>query len=198
MTGYIKIGKTKGTSSRDVQDRMRELYSSPSSSGVPRPFDCYYAAVVADRHTVEKKLHTIFSDYRINPKREFFERVPLASARAALELVAEVDVTPREMSEGEEEGDIKPPKLPHFKFQKYGIPKGATLVFVRDNTVTCTVEDSNRNVKDSEGEVTTLSPLTQKLLGWRRAPSGADYWLYGDETLADLRRRLDEEDANRE
>ena len=38
MPDYIKIG----TTTRAIEDRMRDLYTS----GIPVPFECYYAAEV--------------------------------------------------------------------------------------------------------------------------------------------------------
>ena len=69
MDGYIKIGMTSGDSPKDVQKRMSEL----DSTGVPRAFQCEYAAVVENYANVEGALHTAFGDYRVRTNREFFE-----------------------------------------------------------------------------------------------------------------------------
>ena len=70
MPEYIKIGRTFR---EDVEQRLKEL-SNPS--GVPLPFECRYAAEVADATKVEQALHDAFECDRINPKREFFKTDP--------------------------------------------------------------------------------------------------------------------------
>ena len=56
MPGIVKIGRT----SRDtIEERLGELYST----GVPVPFDCVYAAKVADAERVEKALQDAFGPY---------------------------------------------------------------------------------------------------------------------------------------
>ena len=52
MEGYTKVGKTRSS----VEQRMREL----DSTGVPLPFECFYAARVADIEFVERRLHDAF------------------------------------------------------------------------------------------------------------------------------------------
>ena len=65
MPGIVKIGITGGT----VEERMRSLYST----GVPLPFECYFALEVDDSSNIEKKLHHGLDDFRVNDSREFFE-----------------------------------------------------------------------------------------------------------------------------
>ena len=68
MPGYTKVGKTTST----VEQRMKEL----DTSGVPLPFECFYAAKVADIDHVEKSLHDAFADHRVRQRREFFRIAP--------------------------------------------------------------------------------------------------------------------------
>ena len=56
MPGLVKIGKpVKGS----VEGRLNELYST----GVPVPFECAYAARVADESEVERAFHKAFGPY---------------------------------------------------------------------------------------------------------------------------------------
>ena len=195
MPGCIKIGETGGNSPAAVQKRMRGL----DSTGVPRPFDCAYAAVVADRKYVEDSLHEVFGDRRIRPTREFFEGVEVHRVIRALQMVAELEVTPGETPELDEEGQavqVKPPKRPPLTFPMVRIDVGAELHFIRDEKVTCTVED-DRHVR-YQNKTTALSPLTQELLGYSRSPAGADYWMYEGETLNERRRRMESEGTGEE
>jgi len=63
MPGMVKIGLT----TRTVDERMKELYTT----GVPYPFECLGAQKVKDAAKVEKAIHRIFDDYRVQ-NREFF------------------------------------------------------------------------------------------------------------------------------
>ena len=193
MPGYIKIGHTHGGSEADVRARMSTLYST----SVPLPFECVYAAVVEDAPGIEKKLHTAFEKDRRSPQREFFEGVPLHSAIAALKIASGRDVTPRSSPEKDADGkqvSVKPSKRPPLTFSMVQIDVGTELLFIRDENITCTVED-DRHVK-YQGETTALSPLTQKLLGYATTPGGPDYWLYEGETLSERRMRLEDEEAS--
>ena len=83
---YIKIGKTKA----GVDRRLSELYST----GVPLPFECFYAGRVRSglsEGDVETRLHRAFAPHRVNPRREFFEMEP-DCAKAILELLTD-DIT---------------------------------------------------------------------------------------------------------
>src|SRR2546422_166118 len=76
MPGLVKIGRT---SSDEVDVRLSQL-NAPS--GVPLPFEVYFAAEVSDCAKLERTLHQLFAEARINPRREFFrvdpEKVVLA------------------------------------------------------------------------------------------------------------------------
>lgn len=63
-----------------------------SHSGVPVPFECYYACEVQDGQDVEKRLHFAFGDHRINPKREFF-RISPERVQMILEALSLKNVT---------------------------------------------------------------------------------------------------------
>ena len=79
MPGLVKIGMTQR---EDVQARINEL---SRHSGVPVAFTCHYAAELPDGAAaaeVEKILHQLFGDHRVNLRKEFFkmdaEKVVLA------------------------------------------------------------------------------------------------------------------------
>ena len=60
MPGLVKIGLTTDC----VETRIGQL---STHSGVPLPFECYFAAEVNDCAKLEKTLHQLFSESRINP-----------------------------------------------------------------------------------------------------------------------------------
>lgn len=80
IDGVVKIGKT----TRSSESRAAEI---SKSTGVPVAYQVAYEEFVSDCVAVEKELHRMFSNYRINPKREFF-RIPLNEATRALKQVA--------------------------------------------------------------------------------------------------------------
>src|SRR5204863_9381589 len=86
MPGLVKIGFTEDS----VVNRMRQL---TAHAGVPLPFECYYAAEVDDTTRVERILHQLFSEARVNPKREFFRLDP-QKVVMALNLGNLKEVTP--------------------------------------------------------------------------------------------------------
>src|SRR5574343_326823 len=87
MPGYIKIGKTN-----DLDRRVKEL---SRHSGVPLPFEVFYAAEVADMDFVEKKLHEAFGRTRVAENREFFTETP-ERVVADIKLAEVRDDTPQE------------------------------------------------------------------------------------------------------
>ena len=192
MPGYLKIGYTQGSSEVDVTKRMSELHTT----GVPLPFECVYAAVVADAQKIEKQLHTVFEKDRTSPRREFFE-CKVRSAKAALEIAGGRDVTPGKPPEDDADGElvvVRPPKRPPLKFSMVDIDPGTELAFLRNESVTCTVADDQ--LVQYKDKTTALSPLTRDLLGYATTPAGGDYWLYDGETLNERRRRLENEEAD--
>lgn len=189
MQGYIKIGRTNGNSASDVQRRMKEL----DSTGVPRAFDCEYAAIVNNYQTVEKALHTAFGDYRVRESREFFEGLSPHRVKAILDLSAVRDVTPEGKGELDDAEPEKPPRRPNFNFSMIDIPVGATLQWVDNPDIQCEVIDNKR--VSYEGQNWAISPLAQRIKEWDHAANGTLYWLYEGETLQERRDRLEREGA---
>lgn len=80
MPGLVKIGLT----TRTPKERAAEL---SSSSGVPLPYVVAWARAVSDCAYVEKAVHRMMDDKRVNGKRESF-RVDVAVARQVIEAAA--------------------------------------------------------------------------------------------------------------
>ena len=77
---YLKIGKTDALT---AEGRAKDLYDS----GVPRPFKVLFAKRVLNSQKAEKSAHDHFKQYRINPKREFFD----ITVQQALEYFTRMD-----------------------------------------------------------------------------------------------------------
>lgn len=188
MPGLVKIGVTADS----VESRISQL---SAHTGVPIPFECYFAAEVQDSEKLEKTLHQLFSENRINPKREFFkvdpEKVVLAISigkfREITPGVTEIDI---EEQEALEKAKARRPRL---RLEALQIQPGAILTLSRDEGITATVVEGGR--VNFEGEVLSLSAAALKALrqlGYSTpTASGSEYWKYDGELLDERRRRLE-------
>lgn len=189
MPGLVKIGFTES-----LEDRIRSLTSTP---GVPLPFECYYAAEVEDGRDVERKLHQLFSEFRINHRREFF-RIDPEKVVIALSLGKFKEVTPQTATADPEEQialEEARRRRPKLNMAAIGILPGAELTFSRDEARKATVVEGNKVLLD--GQVMALAPAALKILrdlGYASpSASGAVYWMYEGELLDQRRRRLEAE-----
>lgn len=184
IPNMIKIGMTTQS---DVKLRMAQLYSS---SGVPLPFECVYAARVANHEKVEKALHTAFGPDRVNPKREFFE-IDAAQAIAIIKLMELEDVTPQVAKEKEQvdEVDLEAgeayarKKRPRFSFGEMNIPVGAELINITNGETAIVLTD--RTVRFREDE-TSLTNATRIILDNNYHVAPGPYWTYNGRKLRDI------------
>ena len=188
MPGYIKIGKT----TTSVEQRVLELSRSTS---VPLPFECYYAARVADVSQVEKAFHDAFGDHRKNPKREFFILAP-ERVVAILRLLALEEVTPsRDIGvESKEDAvaiEVARKRRSAFNFKMVDIPAGAELQFIRDENIICVVSPDQKHVIFNGKEMSTSEAASQAL-GSKWWVQGPAYWTYTGEILDERRTRFEE------
>lgn len=188
MPGYTKIGKTE-----NLRDRIRQL----DSTGVPLPFECFYAAKVSDMDFTETKMHGSFEDRRVRKRREFFQVDP-EQARSALEIAGGEEVTPLDdiVEDTDDQTALNKARQRRsaFNFTMVGIDPGTVLTSVSDPTLTCTVVD-NRRV-EFEGEEISLTAAALEIAvrrgGTRTAIQGPRYWEYNGETLDGRRQRMEE------
>jgi len=188
MPGLVKVGLTTDS----VEVRIGQL---SAHSGVPLPFECYFAAEVKDCAKLEKTLHQLFSEGRVNPKREFFkidpEKVVLAISIGEFKEItpgaAQIDV--------EEQAALEKAKSrrPRLKLDALGIKAGDVLTLSRDENITATVLDDGK--VDFQGEVLSLSAAALKALhslGYSTpAASGPGYWMFDGELLDERRRNME-------
>ncbi|HEX5338551.1 MAG TPA: GIY-YIG nuclease family protein [Gallionella sp.] len=190
MPGLVKIGLTTDS----VEARIGQLYAH---SGVPLPFECYFAAEVNNCAKLEKTLHQLFSENRINPKREFFkidpEKVVLAISIGDFKEVTPGVVTIEK--EEQEALDKAKARRPRLRLDALNIRPGAILKCSRDESIEATVVEGGK--VDFLGEVMSLSAAALKALkslGYKTtAASGSDYWKYDGELLDERRNRMEAE-----
>jgi T5orf172 domain len=192
MPGLVKIGLTTDS----VESRIANL---SATSGVPLPFECHFAAQIPEEVNLaklEKTLHQLFADHRINPKREFFkvepEKVVLALSIGGFKEVTpgKADIDPVEVQALEK---AKEQRRSRINLAALGINPGDTLVLSRDEDVTVTVLAGGK--VSYKGEVLSLSAAALKALqamGYKATSvSGSDYWMFEGELLDERRIRLE-------
>lgn len=187
---YVKVGKTI-----NLEQRLKQL----DNTSVPLPFRCVYAVEVDDESEVERLVHQAFADHRTRSSREFFEIDP-QRVIAALKLTRGKDVTPKGDIAEDDEGVQALEKATRrrrktYRFSDAGVQVGDMLHYVNDATKTAEVT-SDKTIF-FEGEEVSLSKSALTLLQrdgytWRTV-NGWQYWMVGNETIAERLGRLLEE-----
>ena len=141
MPGLVKIGQT----STSVEQRMREL----DTTGVPIPYQCFYAAKVVNVDLVEKKIHYAFGEQRLRKNREFFKIDP-NRVKAVIELIAIEEVTPQVnnsliVDDHQAISEYNDRRTP-FRFSLANVPLGENLNLFEmkvNSAVLSTIDPSN-------------------------------------------------------
>jgi hypothetical protein len=190
IPNMVKIGLTNDS----VEARIAQL---SSSTAVPLPFECYFAAEVKDCVKLEKILHQLFSEHRVNPKREFFKIDP-EKVVLAISIGEFTEITPGVAEfDKEEQAALEKAKArrPRLKLDSLGIKVGDILTCSRDETLTATVVDGGK--VSFQGDILSLSAAALKALhslGYKTpSASGSDYWIFDGELLDERRRRMEAE-----
>lgn len=189
MPGLVKVGKTNG----DLNMRIRQLFSS----GVPLPFEVFYACEVANATFVEAQLHDAFGDHRVSRNREFFRIAP-ERVQAALRLaqIREVKVGDEVFETPEDKADVEAAKRrSRFRLSMIGLQPGTVLRLARDPNITCATVDEINKVMFGD-VVTSLSDAAIEALkkigyDWPAA-SGPWEWTYDGKRLDEIRREIEE------
>jgi hypothetical protein len=84
LIGLVKIGMTTRS---NYHLRIKELNSSTS---IPTPFHIEYVHACNEPLILEKKLHRIFANKRVNNNREFFA----VKARLVIKMIRKIDKKP--------------------------------------------------------------------------------------------------------
>lgn len=188
MPEMVKIGITD-----NVERRIKEL---SSTSGVPLPFECFYAVKVSeDAKKLEKKIHQGFDKQRVRREREFFYTSPenAKSILELLEIMGGENVTPKEdiVENNEEKQALDEARKLRvkFNFKMLDINPGEILKFKKDNSITCEVYDDTQ-VKFGD-KITSLSnsaDIVLKDMGYDwTSVQGPRWWVYEGKTLSELR-----------
>lgn len=190
----VKIGYAS-----DVEARRKQL----STTALPFEYEIY-ATYETSGQLEDKKLHELIDT--LNPKlrlaknREFFA-MSAEKAYQLLEAIAIISGSADKLKrvvpmQGEDavsstrkqshcQGNSGRKQRPAINFQKCGIPVGAELVFIDDDSVRVTVVDAEKNKVKYNGETTSLSPLAEKLRNVS-AIQGASVFTYNGKKITDI------------
>jgi T5orf172 domain len=189
MPGLIKIGCTNG----ELASRIKQLYST----GVPLPFELFYACEVTNCEVVESKLHDAFGDHRLSKGREFFRIAP-ERAKAALSLaeIREVTLGDEIYETNEIKAEVEAAKRrSRFRLSMIGVAPGTELQLAKDPKIICTTVDDGNKV-DYLGDITSLSDAALQAHHARGddwpTVSGPWAWTYQGKRLDDLRREIED------
>lgn len=182
MPGLVKIGYT---ADEDANRRIGQLYTT----GVPVPFKLEFACRVPNALEVERALHLAFGPHRINPGREFFRIEPeqaivilklLHVQDATTEVAAQPNEVPRVDTEA---GEQLRKRRPNLNFTEMGIPMGAELISIYDDSAA--IVCGPRKVR-YQGEETSLTAATKFILQVEYAVNPGPFWTYNGKTISDI------------
>ena len=188
MPDMVKIGITD-----NVERRVKEL---SGSTGVPLPFECYYAVKVSeDAKKLEKKIHEGFDKQRVRREREFFYTSPenAKSILEILEIMGGENVTPKDdivESQEEKQALDEARKLrTRFNFSMLDIKPGEILKFKKDNSIVCEVHDETQvKFRDKITSLSNSADIILKEMGYEwLSVQGPRWWVYERKTLSELR-----------
>jgi hypothetical protein len=194
MPGLVKIGYTE----RTVEERIKEL-SQPT--GVPTPFECFFAVEVENPQAVEKKIHDGLYDARKNLSREFFEIAP-ERVRSLMQLPEHkvyVLTGDPDLKAPTNTGTEVAATSRRLSLTAAGLSIGDKLVFTRNDQISVVVKNAS-SVQFGDDQISlaqaTKIALSQIGQSWS-AGAAADYWLSGDDLLAEIISKIDPKRSGR-
>ena len=197
---YVKIGYAS-----NLEKRLKQLNRSET---IPYAFRAY-AIYEVEKPLTDKELHKLID--KLNPELRTIdnfdgkERVKELFAMTAedaytlLECIAKISGTTDRLKKVKPEGhdiqdEITAKEIKEisrrgpFKFSECGIPVGAELTYVEDESIIVTVVD-DRHIQ-YQNETTSLSALARRLKNFNHDVQGTLWFMYKGEVLNDLRNRL--------
>lgn len=194
---YVKIGFAT-----DIEKRLKQLNRSET---IPFAFRVY-ATYDVDSNLTDKELHKLID--QLNPdlrtietfdgkkrEKEFYAMSP-EEAYQLLDSIAKISGTRERLKRMKPEGHEvlderiatevrKEARRPPFNFLDCGIPVGAEIVFVEDESIRPRVVDG-RHI-EYDGKVTSVSRLAQDLKGFDHPVQGTLWFKFGGRLLTDIR-----------
>ncbi len=182
LRDMVKIGYAT-----DVEQRRQQL----STTALPYDYEVY-ATYETSGNLEDKKLHKLIDnlnpDLRVSKNREFFIMTP-EDAYNLLEAIATIsgsqDKLKRVKSSTEtEKKQEQKMRKPPVDFSKCGIPIGAELVYIEDDSVRCTVAGNHKVLYGDE--LTSLSAIAGQIKGY--SVPGPSFFTYNGKLVAHIAR----------
>lgn len=201
---YVKIGYAT-----DIEKRLKQLNRSEC---IPFAFRVY-ATYDVPAALQDKDLHDLIDG--LNPElraidtfdgktrtKEFFA-MSAEDAYALLERIAKLSGTQDRLQRLTPEGheildeevaaevqeEAKERRAP-FSFMKSGIPVGAEITFIEDESIKAAVVDE-RHIRYN-GEITSVSALAQRIKGFEHPVQGTLWFAYQGKILKDIRQEREQ------
>ena len=188
MADYVKVGFTT-----DLASRVKEMDTAGTS---PYPWECLYAAEVDNPGAWVRMVRDLFAGSKISTC--FFQSRVTDEIIGVLRLAKGKDVTPetarKSRGKAKPASESKKAKKANFDFEMLGLEVGDELQFAGEGSeVVCRVIGVKPPRVDLNGEYISLSVAAAKVLGSdsTKGIQGPRWWRYGEETLADRRKRLE-------
>jgi hypothetical protein len=178
LAGWVKIGMTERD---DVNKRIDELNRS---SAIPLSFHLFASYETDDAAATERFIHRVIDEiddtrraretlengkervrefFAIDPETAYNILFAIADYTHTTEKLKREDISENEKKEEVIEEKVQAQKAPIKRnFRKLGIPVGSTLVFVDNNSYTCTTVDDINQVR-YDGDTFAISTLAEKL-----------------------------------
>ena len=186
LKDMVKIGYAT-----NVEERRKQL----STTALPYDYEVY-ATYETPGNLEDKKLHKLIDnlnpDLRVSKNREFFVMSP-EDAYELLEAIAIISGTKDKLKKIKTTSEAKQKiKKPAIDFSKCGIPVGAKLVFVEDQSIVAVVASKRKVLYNNEE--TSVSAIASEIKGYSVA--GPHYFTYNGRLLVDIANETQWKDYN--
>ncbi len=190
MSGYIYImtnpclqNMVKIGYATDVEQRRKQL----STTALPYDYEVY-ATYETTGKLEDKKLHKLIDslnpDLRVTKTREFFVMSP-EEAYDLLLAIATISGTQNKLKKTKvaTQQSVKNTKNPPINFSKCGIPLGAELVYIHDDSVKVIVESDRKVIYNNE--ITSLSAVVANIKGVKSI-QGPAFFTYNGKLITEI------------
>ena len=190
MAGYIYImtnpclqNMVKIGYATDVEQRRKQL----STTDLPYDYEVY-ATYETTGKLEDKKLHKLIDslnpDLRVTKTREFFVMSP-EEAYELLEAIAIISGSQNKLKRIKKinQPNAQKAKNPPINFSKCGIPVGAELVYIHDDSVKAIVESDRKVIYNNE--ITSLSAIVKNIKG-AKSIAGPSFFTYNGKLITEI------------
>lgn len=178
LQNMVKIGYAT-----DVEQRRKQL----STTALPYDYEVY-ATYETTGKLEDKKLHKLIDslnpDLRVTKTREFFIMSP-EEAYELLEAIAMISGSQDKLIRRKKvnQSSIQKTKKPALNFAKCGIPVGAELIYIHDDSVKAIVESDRKVIYNNE--ITSLTAIVKSIKGVKSI-AGPSFFTYKGKLITEI------------